>query len=138
VIAPSFHCNNQAPCRHVLSRQSTMTSQSLSRLSSILGTTNNTANEPSQDQNPFSLQPHLLHAKDQELHDSDDCEYEVRPLNNRGTYKLTLSVVLNIASLASNHGTTQFEAYLNSMKMGEDFMRASKFARYGTFEYVFL
>ena len=49
---------------------------------------------------------------------------EVRILNNRKKYNLILPTMLNIAILASYHGTDQFMKYLLSMKKIEGMVRA--------------
>ena len=47
-----------------------------------------------------------------------------RTSGSREEYNLILPVVLNIATIASNHGTNQFMNYLAEMKKVEEMMRA--------------
>jgi len=111
----TFHSNHQAPCRHILLMRKYETGFLLSVLCASLihvrDHRNNSTRSCTRDLTVMPMTPEIS------LEDvvSND-RRTTHTLNNREKYNLMLSVVMEIASLASCNGTEQFTAYLSAIK----------------------
>jgi hypothetical protein len=119
----TFHSNHQAPCRHILLKREDDTGSLLSVFCRSLF------------HERYHKQTSLGDTKIASI-DTSEFTDDLLPIDNESTvakvltsrekYKLIIPVAMNIATLASSHGTEQFMTYLSAMREVENLVRAGK------------
>lgn len=118
----TFFGNNQAPCRHIIFKREhdglPIFDVTLFHIRYHKKTSNfSEANIQDAD---------TLLAEFPQEHTAEDSDYDGKILSVREKYNKILPIALSIASIASNHGATQFDNYLSSLKIVEKLVRDGK------------
>ena len=127
----TFYCNNESPCRHILFKRE-VAYGSLNAVFDLSLFHRRYHREGG----TGSATPSTSNSQDDELCDVDNfsaCTVEpnteTQILTTREKYKMILPIALNLANLASNHGTTAFLEYLKTLKEFEKNVRSGKALR---------
>ena len=121
----TYYCNHHAPCRHILLKRehdklpvfepSTFHQRYLKKIG------------PQPELQLPKAEEFLAEFADVHITEETDKEgHKDQVLDVRQKYNIILPVALQIASLASNHGTNQFFEYLSSLKTMENLVRVGK------------